>query len=291
MLITVSGPDSRLADYTELTDVALRRKLETERGLYMAESTNVIMRAIEAGHKPRSFLTAAKHLPALSPWIERATGAADGGEVPVYLADEAALRTITGFHLHRGALAAMNRPVLAPVCEVVADANLIVILEGLVDHTNVGAIFRSAAALGADAVLATPTCADPLYRRSVRVSMGTVFQVPWTRIENWPGGIDQLRAAGFTVASLALAKNGRTLPEFTAALDPADRVALIMGTEGDGLGRRTVEASDCPVRIPMSGGVDSLNVAAASAVAMYAVRHALGPETKSKAATEPKNRI
>lgn len=275
MLISVSGPDPVLADYTDLTDVALRRKLETERGLYMAESTNVIMRAIEAGHRPRSFLTAEKHLPALTPWIERATGATDGGEVPVYVADEEALRAITGFHLHRGALAAMNRPELAPARSIIGDASLVLILEGLVDHTNVGAIFRSAAALGADAVLVSPTCADPLYRRSVRVSMGTVFQVPWTRLTSWPGQVDELRQMGFTVASLALADDGMTLPEFTASLDTSSRVALVLGTEGDGLSRRTIEASDLAVRIPMFGGVDSLNVAAASAVAVYALRNRL----------------
>lgn len=275
MLISVSGPDPVLADYTDLTDVALRRKLETERGLYMAESTNVIMRAIEAGHRPRSFLTAEKHLPALTPWIERATGAIDGGEVPVYVADEEALRAITGFHLHRGALAAMNRPELAPARSIIGDASLVLILEGLVDHTNVGAIFRSAAALGADAVLVSPTCADPLYRRSVRVSMGTVFQVPWTRLTSWPGQVDELRQMGFTVVSLALADDGMTLPEFTASLDTSSRVALVLGTEGDGLSRRTIEASDLAVRIPMFGGVDSLNVAAASAVAVYALRNRL----------------
>lgn len=275
MLISVSGPDPVLADYTDLTDVALRRKLETERGLYMAESTNVIMRAIEAGHRPRSFLTAEKHLPALTPWIERATGATDGGEVPVYVADEEALRAITGFHLHRGALAAMNRPELAPARSIIGDASLVLILEGLVDHTNVGAIFRSAAALGADAVLVSPTCADPLYRRSVRVSMGTVFQVPWTRLTSWPGQVDELRQMGFTVASLALSDDGMTLPEFTASLDTSSRVALVLGTEGDGLSRRTIEASDLAVRIPMFGGVDSLNVAAASAVAVYALRNRL----------------
>lgn len=276
MLISVTGPDPRLADYTDLTDVALRRKLETERGLYMAESTNVIMRAIEAGHRPRSFLTAAKHLPALTPWIERACGAEDGGEVPVFVADEEDLRGITGFHLHRGALAAMNRPAMPPVREIIADARLVVILDGLVDHTNVGAIFRSCAALGADAVLATPTCADPLYRRSVRVSMGTVFQVPWTRIEGWPASADTLRESGFTIAALALSSEALSLPDFAASVSPESKIALVMGTEGDGLSRRTIASADTVVRIPMRAGVDSLNVAAASAVAVYALTHKLG---------------
>jgi len=189
------GADERLADYTRLTDVALRRRLETRRGLYMAESSKVITRAVAAGHAPRSFLMAPRHLDEMRPVIASATGCAgrdDGGDVPVFVAPEEVLESITGFHLHRGALAAMNRPELAGVPEMLsaarggAGARRVAILEDLVDHTNVGAAFRSAAALGIDAVLVTPRCADPLYRRSVRVSMGTVFQVPRTRIERRP---------------------------------------------------------------------------------------------------------
>ena len=270
MIIELSSLD-QLPDYTSLTDVALRRKLETERGLYMAESTNVIMRAIQAGHAPRSFLTSPRWLADLQPWIERATGSIDGGDVPIYVAEEDVLESITGFHLHRGALAAMNRPVLPEPRDIVRGAHLIVILEGIVDHTNVGAIFRSCAALGADAVLVSPNCADPLYRRSVRVSMGTVFQVPWTRITSWPGGLGQLRDDGWTVCSLALSDRSLTLDQLCEKTSKDSKIALVLGTEGDGLSRHTLAQSDEIVEIPMAGGVDSLNVAAAAAVAIYSI--------------------
>ena len=274
---------SLLADYTSLTDVALRRRIETERGLYMAESTKVVARAVEAGHAPRFFLMTERHLEEMRPVIAAAAGTGgcgDGGPVPVLIAPEGLLESITGFHLHRGALAAMNRPVLADVDELLASAcggrgaRRVAVLEDLVDHTNVGAAFRSAAALGVDAVLVTPRCADPLYRRSVRVSMGTVFQVPWTRISRWPAG-DELHDAGFTVAALALSDDSVSLEDFAAS--PActaanSRVALVLGTEGDGLSRRTIAVADRVVRIPMAGGVDSLNVAAAAAVAFWALR-------------------
>ncbi|MDU0349097.1 RNA methyltransferase [Actinomyces sp. MRS3W] len=275
--------DPRLADYTSLTDVALRRRLETERGLYMAESTKVITRAVAAGHAPRSFLMAPRHWEQMRPVIAAAAGCEgrdDGGDVPVFIAPEELLESLTGFHLHRGALAAMNRPELASVTDLLAGARggagarRVAILEDLVDHTNVGAAFRSAAALGIDAVLVTPRCADPLYRRSVRVSMGTVFQVPWTRIERWPA-LDELHAGGWTVAALALTEDSLTLDEFVASpacTDPDSKVAVVLGTEGDGLRPRTVAAADVVVRIPMAGGVDSLNVAAAAAVAFWAVR-------------------
>ena len=219
------GADERLADYTRLTDVALRRRLETQRGLYMAESSKVITRAVAAGHAPRSFLMAPRHLEEMRPVIASAAGCAgsdDGGEVPVFVAPEEVLESITGFHLHRGALAAMNRPELAGVPELLAaarggaGARRVAILEDLVDHTNVGAAFRSAAALGIDAVLVTPRCADPLYRRSVRVSMGTVFQVPWTRIERWPA-MDELHEQGFAVAALALSDDSVGLDDFAAS--------------------------------------------------------------------------
>ena len=245
--------DSRLDDYTRLKDVKLRSKIEPERGLYMAESANVIERAIRAGHSPRSFLMSRRWLPTLTDLIEAATGSPEGADIPIFVADEDVLEQMTGFHLHRGALAAMQRPVLPTLADLLATARggaparRIVVLENLVDHTNVGAAFRSAAALGVDAVLVTPQCADPLYRRSVRVSMGTVFQVPWTRLESWPGDIATLQG-------------------------PDARLAMVMGTEGDGLGRRTIAASDYTVKIPMDHGVDSLNVAAASAVVFWATR-------------------
>ena len=219
------GADERLADYTRLTDVALRRRLETQRGLYMAESSKVITRAVATGHAPRSFLMAPRHLDEMRPVIASAAGCGgsdDGGEVPVFVAPEEVLESITGFHLHRGALAAMNRPELAGVPELLASARAgagarrVAVLEDLVDHTNVGAAFRSAAALGIDAVLVTPHCADPLYRRSVRVSMGTVFQVPWTRIERWPA-MDELHEQGFAVAALALSDESVGLDDFAAS--------------------------------------------------------------------------
>ena len=273
--------DSRLDDYTRLKDVKLRSKIEPERGLYMAESANVIERAIRAGHRPRSFLMSRRWLPTLDKLIEAATGAHDGADVPVFVADEHVLEQMTGFHLHRGTLAAMQRPVLPSLAGLLATARSgeparrVVVLENLVDHTNVGAAFRSAAALGVDAVLVTPQCADPLYRRAVRVSMGTVFQVPWTRLDSWPGDIATLQGAGFTVASLALSDDSVSLDEFAslpALQGPAARLAMVMGTEGDGLGWRTIAACDYTVKIPMDHGVDSLNVAAASAVVFWATR-------------------
>lgn len=267
--------DERLGDYTRLTDVALRAKHEPAKGLYIAESSTVIRRAVAAGHRPRSFLMAERWLPDLAGLLDE-VGAGPDGDVPVFVGEAGVLEAITGFHLHRGALAAMHRPPLAPVADLLTrarggeGARRVAVLEDVVDHTNVGAVFRSAAALGVDAVLVSPRCADPLYRRSVRVSMGTVFQVPWTRLGAWPGGLDVLRAQGFTVAALALADDARTLDELAA--DPPERLALVLGTEGDGLSRAAVEAADVVVRIPMAGGVDSLNVAAASAVAFWATR-------------------
>ncbi len=255
-----------LADYVALTDVALRRRAEPERGVYIAESEKVIRRALAAGHRPRSLLMARRWLVDLADVVARAE--ADG--IPVLVGEHEVLESLTGFHLHRGALAAMGRPVLPDVADLIRSARRLLVLEDVVDHTNVGAAFRSAAALGADAVLVTPRCADPLYRRSIRVSMGTVFQVPWTRVDPWPGGVDTLHAAGFTVAALALTADAVSLDDLAA--DPPERLALVLGTEGDGLGARTLAAADLAVRIPMAGGVDSLNVAAAAAVAMWALR-------------------
>lgn len=282
MLIHVDSlDDPRLGDYVGMTDVALRKKLETEHGLYVAESTKVIMRAIQAGHRPRSFLTDKRWLEQLQPWIVQATGASDGGQVPIFIADESQLMQITGFHLHRGAIAAMNRPALAPVEELLQHgrdgglARRVMILEGLVDHTNVGAIFRSAAALNIDAVLVTPDCADPLYRRSIRVSMGTVFQVPWTRIPDLAHFLPYLRELGFISVALALKEDSVPIDEFSATSlvqGKDSRLALIMGTEGDGLRQRSIASADYNVVIPMAGHVDSLNVAAASALACWELR-------------------
>ena len=258
--------DPRLHDYVGLTDVALRRRTEPERGLYVAESEKVIRRALAAGHHPRSFLMGERWLTDLGDVVT----AAEANGIPVFVGDPDVIEALTGFHLHRGALAAMQRPELPTVAHVLDGARRVLVLEDIVDHTNVGAVFRSAAALGVDAVLVTPRCADPLYRRAIRVSMGTVFQVPWTRIDPWPGAVSLLGDLGFTTAALALRQDSVGLDELAA--DPPDRLALILGTEGDGLSHRTLAEVDLTVRIPMLGGVDSLNVAAAGAVAAWALR-------------------
>lgn len=240
----------------------------------MAESFNVVTRALEAGIHPRSLLVSPRWVDTLTPLLRRITGADDGGDIPVYLASEEDLRRIAGFRVHRGALAAMQRPALPALADVLAPARRVCVLEDLVDHTNVGAAFRSAAALGFDAVLCTPRCADPLYRRAVRVSMGTVFQVPWTRLERWPA-TELLRDAGFTTMALALSERALSLEEaegLDVVRDPDSRLAVILGTEGDGLPPRTIATADYVVRIPMAHGVDSLNVAAAAAVTCWALR-------------------
>lgn len=259
--------DPALDDYLRMTDVRLRSRVEVERGLFMAESFEVISRAMDAGMAPRSFLMSEKWLAKFAPLYERFP------EVPVFVGAEPLLEQLTGFHLHRGALAAMQRPVLPAVEELLAATggrSRIAVLENLVDHTNVGACFRSAAAMGVDAVLVTPQCADPLYRRSIRVSMGTVFQVPWTRIENWPASVHDLQEAGYVVAGLTLGEGAITLDDLAA--EDHENLALVLGSEGHGLMGSTDRALDRRVTIPMQHGVDSLNVAAASAVAFYATR-------------------
>jgi tRNA G18 (ribose-2'-O)-methylase SpoU len=255
--------DPGLADYARLTDVALRRVSEPAGGLYIAEGSKVISRAIAAGHRPRSLLLQEQWLADVEPLVRDL-------EIPVYVGPAALLEQLTGYNLHRGALASMHRPPLPDPADLLRDARRVVIIEDVVDHTNVGAIFRAAAGLGADAVLVTPRCADPLYRRSVRVSMGTVLQVPWTRLPEWPDATRILHDAGFHVAALALADDAVTLDELAA--DPPERVALLLGAEGDGLSRAAIHAADSVVTIPMLHGVDSLNVASASAVALWALR-------------------
>jgi tRNA G18 (ribose-2'-O)-methylase SpoU len=269
----VTGPivlddpaDARLRDYVGLTDVALRSRLEPEAGLYLAEGEKVIRRALGSGHRPRSLLLSERWLGPMAELVSRFEAAG----ATVFTGGPEVIEAVTGFHVHRGAIASMHRPVLPAAERLIVGARRIVVLEDIVDHTNVGAIFRSCAALGADVVLVTPRCADPLYRRSVRVSMGTVFQVPWTRIEPWPGGIDLLQQAGFTVAALAL--NPRALGLDELVQQAPERLALILGAEGDGLAATTVDRADLAVTIPMAGGVDSLNVAAAAAVAIWALR-------------------
>lgn len=250
-------------DYRNLTDVALRRVSEPAGGLYIAESPKVIQRAIDAGHRPRSFLV-------LEKWLSTVLPLAEGTDATIYVGEDELLHSLTGFSLHRGALASMQRPVLPRMEDLLESATRVVVLEDIVDHTNVGAIFRAAAGLGADAVLVSPRCADPLYRRSVRVSMGTVLQVPWTRIPEWPEASRILRDQGFHIAALALSPDAVDLDVFAA--DAPARLALVMGAEGDGLSQAAMVASDTVVRIPMLAGVDSLNVAAASAVALWALR-------------------
>ena len=251
--------DARLADYSHQTDVALKKARGTEHGLYLAESALVLERALRAGHLPRSVL-------ALGSAVDDAV-ALVGDDVPVFCGPPELLEQLTGYLLHRGLIAAMHRPPLPSVEALVADARRVVILENVVDPTNVGAIFRSVAGIGADAVLVTERCSDPFYRRAIRVSMGTVLQVPWTRLGDWTTAREQL--ADFHLAALALEPGAVSLRAF-AATSP-ERVALVLGTEGEGLTREALAAADTIVQIPMAHGIDSLNVAATAAVAMYAL--------------------
>jgi tRNA G18 (ribose-2'-O)-methylase SpoU len=253
-----------LDDYARLTDVVLRRLREPAGGLYIAESSKVIARALAAGHRPRSVLVQEQWLDDIEPLL------AGWDEVTVFVGDAATLETLTGYNLHRGALAAMHRPELRSVSDVIQGARRVVVLEDITDHTNVGAIFRAVAGIGADAVLISPRCADPLYRRSVRVSMGTVLQVPWTRLPEWSEAAPLLHGAGFHIAALALSENAVALDEFASDVPP--KLALVLGSEGDGLSRQALSVADTVVTIPMSNGVDSLNVASASAVALYTLR-------------------
>jgi len=255
--------DERLADYVQLREVTLRRLLEEEHGLFIAEGDKVIRRAAEAGYEPRSFLLAPRWLDSLADVLER------WPDVPVYVVSEELAEQVTGFHVHRGALASYRRRP-AMELEALLAGRRIAIFDDIVDHTNVGAGFRAAAAMGVDAVLVSPTCADPLYRRSVKVSMGTVFQVPWTRLASWPADLERLQDRGFVAAAFALTDDSISLDELAAQRH--EKLALIFGTEGHGLKPHVLERADLTVRIPMAGGVDSLNVASSAAVAFYATR-------------------
>ena len=253
--------------YARLTQAQLRNRLEPEKGIFIAESPKVIARALDAGYQPLSLLMERRQI--TGPAQEILTRC---GDVPVYTADRELLAQLTGFALTRGVLCAFRRPAPRTVEQVCAHARRVAVLEGIVDSTNVGAIFRSAAALNMDAVLITPSCCDPLCRRAVRVSMGTVFQVPWTRIGSearvWPhDGLSALRDAGFSCAAMALTDDSVSLDD--PVLQKIDRLAIFMGTEGAGLGAKTIAGCDRAVRIPMAHGADSLNVAAASAVAFW----------------------
>ncbi|MFJ7770424.1 TrmH family RNA methyltransferase [Streptomyces sp. NPDC097107] len=262
-LITIHEPDDpRLHDYTGLTDVELRRRREPAEGLFIAEGEKVIRRAGEAGYTMRSMLLSAK-------WVDTMRDIIDEAPAPVYVVDPALAEQVTGYHVHRGALASVQRKPLPTAAGLLTTARRVVVMESVNDHTNIGAIFRSAAALGMDAVLLSLDCADPLYRRSVKVSMGAVFSVPYARLDTWPTGLETVREAGFTLLALTPDDRAKALGE--VAPHRMDRVALMLGAEGDGLSRRALAASDEWVRIPMSHGVDSLNVGAAAAVAFYAV--------------------
>jgi tRNA G18 (ribose-2'-O)-methylase SpoU len=251
--------DDRLADYRALTDVELRTRWEPPHGLFIAEGELVLRRALRAGYPARSYLVDAKRVDQLADL--------DTGETPVYAATPEVLQRATGFHVHRGVLASFHRKPLRSPAEVLAGARRVVILEDVNNHTNLGAIFRGAAALGIDAVLLSPTCADPLYRRSVRVSMGEVFAVPYAKFEGWPAGLDQVRAAGFSVLAMTPAPDAVPIQRLTPA--QRERAALLLGAEGAGLTTAAQSASDVRVVIPMRRGVDSLNVAAAAAVAFW----------------------
>jgi tRNA G18 (ribose-2'-O)-methylase SpoU len=256
--------DPRLADYVRLRDVQLRRSLEVERGLFIAEGEKVVRRAVEAGCRARSFLMAERWLAGLADVLER------DPEVPCYLVTEAVAESVTGFHVHRGALASLHRPPLRDAGDVIAAARHLVVVEDVVDHSNVGAILRSAAALGVDGALLSPRCADPLYRRSIKVAMGAVFSLPWTRLPEWYDALPVLTRAGFTTIALTPAADAVDLPVAVPQL-ASRRLALVVGSEGPGLSSRWLAAADVRVRIPMQQGIDSLNVAAATAVACYAL--------------------
>jgi tRNA G18 (ribose-2'-O)-methylase SpoU len=260
VLVPVDDPDDpRLADYRDLRDVELRKHLEGEHGLFLAEGEKVVRRAVEAGHAPRSFLMAPR-------WLDGLADVLDRSDAPCFVLDERLAERVTGFHVHRGALASLHRPPLRSVDEVLDGARTVLVLEDLVDHTNVGAVFRSGAALGFDAVLLAPRCADPLYRRSIKVGMGAVFTLPWTRLPDWHDALPDLAARGFTTVALTVADDATGIEEAVAGLD---RVALVLGSEGHGLSTRWEGAADRRAVIPMAEGIDSLNVAAAAAVACW----------------------
>jgi tRNA G18 (ribose-2'-O)-methylase SpoU len=270
--ITIGDADDpRLADYTRLTDVSLRTSLEAERGLFIAEGSKVISRAVQAGYPVRSVLVGESRRADLGTLTAAGNPAGPGGDVPVYVVPDAVAEALTGYRVHRGALASLERVELPSVASVLATARRVVVLEDLVDHGNVGAIFRCAAALGIDAVILSPRCADPLYRRSVKVSMGAVFAIPCARMTEWYDGLSAIRAGGFAV--LALTPDERADPLGAALGERTGQpVALLLGTEGDGLSSRWLHEADEAVRIPMSprgraAGVDSLNVVAAAAIA------------------------
>src|SRR4051812_43971305 len=254
-----SAGDPRLADYRDLRDVELRKHLEAEHGLFLAEGEKVVRRAVEGGHRPRSFLMAPR-------WLDGLADVLATTDAPCFVVSEQLAEEVTGFHVHRGALASLERRPLPSLDDVLAAARSVLVLEEIVDHTNVGAIFRSGAALGFDAVLLAPRCADPLYRRAVKVAMGAVFALPWTRLPDWYDALPGLHERGFTTVALTLADDSVPVEEAVAGVD---RLALVLGSEGHGLSPRWEETADRRANIAMAAGIDSLNVAAATAVACY----------------------
>lgn len=266
MIIAIDAPgDERLADYVRLRDVSLRRHLESAEGLFIAEGEKVIRRAVEGGYRPRSFLLTERWLASLNDVV------AAHPDVPVYLVTEELAEQVTGFHVHRGALASLHRETRHRAVDLLGLRRLVV-LEDIVDHTNVGAILRCAAGLGWDGALLAPRAADPLYRRSIKVAMGAVFSLPWARLDDWSGAVGMLRDAGYRVIALALTPDARELDDVARSLGVDDKVAILLGTEGAGLSERWVSEADEVAVIPMQAGIDSLNVAAAAAVACYALR-------------------
>jgi tRNA G18 (ribose-2'-O)-methylase SpoU len=267
MLIEIaSADDERLADYVRLREASLRRSLEAAEGLFIAEGSKVIRRSVAAGYLPRSFLLARRWLDELSDLLD------EHPQVPVYVVSEAVAEQVTGFHVHRGALASLYRRQQHSEAELLATTRRLVVTEDIVDHANVGAIARNAAGLGWDGLLLSPRCADPFYRRSVKVSMGAVLTLPWARLSDWGKAVDTLQQAGFTVAALTLRADSIELAQFASDLAARPRkVAILLGTEGHGLSQAWTAQADVAVRIPMRSGIDSLNVAAASAIACYAL--------------------
>jgi tRNA G18 (ribose-2'-O)-methylase SpoU len=273
-VIEIHDPgDERIRDYTSLTDVALRRHREVDEGLFIAEGELVIARARRAGYQPRSLLVGPSRLAKVPADI--------GPDVPVYLAGPEVLEAVTGFRVHRGALASMRRRPVPPAAAVIAEARRVLVLEDVVNHTNVGAVFRSAAGLGMDALLLSPSCADPLYRRAVRVSMGEVFAIPYARCDPWPDGLGMLARAGFSL--VAFTPTADAVPLEAVSLRAGEKAAVLLGSEGPGLTAAALGLATMRVRIPMAAGVDSLNIAAAAAIACYA----LGSRSRSGGAAAP----
>jgi tRNA G18 (ribose-2'-O)-methylase SpoU len=264
-LIPVEEPgDPRLADYLSLRDVQLRKLVEADNGLFLAEGEKVVRRAVAAGYRVRSFMMTKRWLSGLADCLAAAP------EAPCFVVTDEVAEAATGFHVHRGALASLERRPLPTLEAVIGPARRIVVLEDIVDHTNVGAVFRSAAALGMDAVVLSPRCADPLYRRSIKVAMGAVFSIPWTRMDDWYDAVGLLSGAGFTTVALTPDSDAVPIRDF-ARMQRGEKVAVIVGSEGPGLSPRWLSTADVRVRIEMAPGVDSLNVGAAAAIAFFAL--------------------